>query len=167
MKLNLKPPDVRIVRFRTEHLPRIMQIERASFSRDAYSRSLFRELQAAPGSVFLVARLGRAVAGYIVGIGSEIVSVAVDPVRRGAGVGSALMRHALAELASAGTEHVELVVRTDNLAAIRFYRLFGFRRLRLVAGYYEDGGDGWLMRKSVGRRAQVYPARRQVRPPRP
>jgi ribosomal-protein-alanine acetyltransferase len=145
---------IRTIRFREAHLPRIMQIERASFGRDAYSRSLFQELHAEPGSLFLVARRGASIAGYIVGCAQagvgEIVSVAVDPAHRGAGVGAALVERLLSMLAEAGVGRVELMVRTDNRGAIRFYRLFQFRRVRRVRGYYEDGGDGLLMRKGVG-----------------
>jgi ribosomal-protein-alanine N-acetyltransferase len=145
-------PAIRIVRFRKEHLPRIMQIERASFGRDAYSRSLFRELHGAHPGLFLVARRGTSVSGYIVGCAGagigEIVSVAVDPAHRGAGVGAALVEHLLGKLAAAGVARVELMVRLDNHPAIRFYRQFGFRRVHRVPGYYEDGADGWLMRKA-------------------
>jgi ribosomal protein S18 acetylase RimI-like enzyme len=38
------------------------------------------------------------------------------------------------------------MVRTDNAAAARFYRRFGFRRLGLEPRYYEDGADAWRMR---------------------
>jgi [ribosomal protein S18]-alanine N-acetyltransferase len=143
--------SLRIVFFREAHLPRIMPIERASFGEDAYPRSLFREWQATPGSLFLVARAGSSVAGYALGFAhegaGEIVSIAVACAFRGKGVGGALMGRLVEKLAAAGAMRVELMVRPDNLAAIRLYRRFGFRRVRRVPGYYEDGGDAWLMRK--------------------
>jgi ribosomal-protein-alanine N-acetyltransferase len=47
---------------------------------------------------------------------------------------------------------VELTVRPENVAAIRLYRAFGFRRIRLLPGYYEDGADAVLMRLNAPRR---------------
>ena len=151
--IEAKLAAIYIVRFRADHFPAIMRIERASFGRGAYPRALFDELRAEPGCIFLVARSGGVIAGYILGCArgesSEIVSVAVGPSARGAGVGAALMEALVQRLAAAGALRADLVVRTDNEAAIRFYRRFGFRRLRRLSGYYEDGSDGWLMRKAL------------------
>jgi ribosomal protein S18 acetylase RimI-like enzyme len=41
------------------------------------------------------------------------------------------------------------MVRTGNRPAIRLYRAFGFRRVCLAPRYYEDGADGWLMRRRL------------------
>lgn len=128
-----------------------MEIERASFGRQSYSRGLFRELYDQCRGLFFVARRGKHVAGYIVGsmdgAEAEIVSIAVDPKVRQEGVGRALMERLMDAASSAGAKWMSLMVRTDNHAALRFYRGFGFRRLRMVPGYYEDGADGWLMRR--------------------
>ncbi len=144
-------PAIRIAAFRPAHLDRVLEIERACFGRLAYSRRLFMELHERCGPLFLVARRGSLLAGYAVACGdggaAEIVSIAVDPRCRGRGVGRTLMGRLLELLAGAGIARVALMVRTDNSAAMRFYRRFGFRRARLVARYYEDGADGWLMRR--------------------
>ena len=130
-----------------------MEIERACFGRMAYSRGLFRELHAAAGGLFLVARLGRAIAGYAVGSveggEAEIVSIAVDPAARREHVGTALMAALLDQSAGRGAKRAVLMVRAENQPALRFYRGFGFRRVRLVEGYYEDGAAGWLMRRTL------------------
>ena len=128
-----------------------MQIERASFGKLAYPRRLFRELAGTCGKLFFVARSGRTLAGYLVacveGQTAEIISVAVDPAFRGAGIGRGLVEHLLGALRDSGINRMELMVRTENRAAIGLYRAFRFRRVRRVPGYYEDGADGWLMRK--------------------
>ena len=36
-----------------------------------------------------------------------------------------------------------------NTAARAFYEKYGFRKLRIVRGYYEDGEDGMLMSKDL------------------
>jgi ribosomal protein S18 acetylase RimI-like enzyme len=42
-----------------------------------------------------------------------------------------------------------LMVRAGNTAGAELYRALGFRRLRLVRRYYEDGGDGVLMARAI------------------
>ena len=130
-----------------------MQIERASFGRGAYPRALFEELRAEPGSIFLVGRSEGVIAGYILGCvrgeSGEVISLAVRPSARRAGVGAALMQALLQRIAAAGAARAYLVVRTDNDTAILFYKRFGFRRMRRLTGYYEDGSDGWLMRRAL------------------
>ena len=61
----------------------------------------------------------------------------------------ALLRHTLRALAAAGVRRVELMVRTGNTAGAQLYRGLGFRRVRLVPRYYEDGGDGFLMARAI------------------
>ncbi|HZT33895.1 MAG TPA: ribosomal protein S18-alanine N-acetyltransferase [Bryobacteraceae bacterium] len=144
------PARIRISRFRLAQLPRILAIENAAFPREAYNRQMFLELHRDCSPLFYIARYGHAIAGYMVtctaGSHAEIVSIAVHPQFRQRGLGAALMRHTLRRLKPAGITQVDLMVRTTNAAAIAFYRRFGFRRARCVAGYYDDGADGILYR---------------------
>ncbi len=132
-----------------------MRIERASFGRDAYPERLFRELYRDCGGLFFTARLGRRIAAYAVSClreqTGEIVSLAVEPTAREMGLGRALFDHTLGKLAESGATHAELAVRPENEAAIRLYRAAGFRRAGFVRGYYEDGGDAWVMRRRLER----------------
>ena len=146
-------PAVQIVPFSLRHLPRVLRIERASFGREAWPRSLFLEYYRECREGFLVAKLGGRIAGYILICmarrGAEIDSIAVHPDYRRCGVADALMDHSLRALAAAGVRRVELMVRPDNTAGLRLYRSWGFRRARLVRGYYEDGEDGVLMVRAL------------------
>jgi ribosomal-protein-alanine N-acetyltransferase len=83
------------------------------------------------------------------GQSAELVSVAVAPEFRCKGAASALLESALHRLARRGAARLHLVVRVDNRAARAFYEKYGFRRLRLVRGYYEDEGDGIAMSRLV------------------
>jgi ribosomal-protein-alanine N-acetyltransferase len=139
----LKPSD----------LPRILEIERASFGEDAYDRNLFADFYRKCGDLFLVAVRGARVCGYMVTCSggrtasgrAELVSVAVDPRHREHGVASALMASTLRRLRRRGVVRFSLMVKVTNRAAIRFYERYGFNRSRIVRGYYEDGADGWRM----------------------
>ena len=149
---------IQIVPFSLRHLDRILQIERASFGRDAWPRKLFLEYYDDCRKLFFVGKSSRRIAGYIIGCieGSvdgreaEIASLAVHPDYRRQGLAAALITRLLLELRASGVRRVELMVRVGNTAGEQLYRSFGFRRLRIVARYYEDGGDGILMRQGIG-----------------
>lgn len=148
-------------------LDRIWEIEHASFGREAYDRKLFAYYMDKCGDLFLVAarrpaRAGKAqprskLCGYLIAClrggrlagSAELVSVAVEPEVRGRGAASALLESALRRLARRGAERLTLVVRSSNGPARAFYEKYGFRRLRTVPRYYEDGGDGIAMSRPV------------------
>jgi len=80
---------------------------------------------------------------------AEIVSIAVHPDQRNRGIATALMTDTPAGLRRRGVRTVELMVRTTNRLAVRFYSRFGFKRLRRVARYYDDDAAGFPMRKRL------------------
>jgi ribosomal-protein-alanine N-acetyltransferase len=144
---------IQIVPFRLRHLARVLRIERASFGAEAWPRRCFLELYHDCRDFFVVAKVGGRVAGYAVACAekrnAEIASLAVHPDYRRRGVAGVLMRHTLRELGAAGVGRVELMVRTGNTAGAQLYRSLGFRRVRMVPRYYEDGGDGFLMARAI------------------
>jgi len=142
-------PDLMSVRCaRASDLDAILAIEHASFGLDAYDRKLFAELLHKCGGMFLVAFSGNRVIGYSVCCinfsRAELVSIAVAPRHRKQGVASALLASTLRRLRRRGVERITLMAKVTNQAAIAFYGKFGFRKLRRVARYYEDGSDGFL-----------------------
>ena len=139
-------PSIDVRAFERRNLARIVQIERASFGKDAWAAELFVEYWRQSPELFLIARQGRRIAGYSItrtnGRGAELESIAVDPRYRGRGVGQALMDATVAQL-KAGA--LRLMVSTSNAPALRFYRQYGFVRTRLVKRYYGAGRDAWRM----------------------
>jgi [ribosomal protein S18]-alanine N-acetyltransferase len=141
--------------FRLSDMDRILQIEHASFGKDAYDRNLFAEYQHKCRGLFLVLEKGRNICGYMVtcvGGGAargraELVSIAVDPPHRGKGIASALMDSTLRRLRRRKIGRFHLTVKVTNAAAIRFYKRYGFHKRRIVRAYYEDGADGRRMEK--------------------
>jgi ribosomal-protein-alanine acetyltransferase len=136
-------------------LDRICQIEEASFRQQAYDRKLFAAYLSKCGGLFLVAERHDKICGYLLsclrGTSAELVSVAVAPEIREKGAASALLESLLRRLRRHGTARLHLVVRVNNWAARAFYEKYGFRRLRAIPGYYEDGGDGVAMSRPVAR----------------
>jgi ribosomal-protein-alanine N-acetyltransferase len=142
-------------RVRLQDLGRILEIEAASFGADAYDRNLFAEYTRKCGGLFLVAEWGNKVCAYSItvlspgriGNRAELVSVAVDPAFLGKGAASALMESTLRRLRRRGITRLGLMVVNDR--ALGFYKKYGFRKLRRVARYYEDGADGLSMAKDL------------------
>jgi ribosomal-protein-alanine N-acetyltransferase len=149
-----KPLSIR--RFRKSDLDAILEIEHASFNKDAYDRNLFAEFYHKCGDLFLVAedteRTGR-ICGYMLTctrsrggtLMAQLVSVAVDPRTRRRGVASALMDSTLRRLRRRRVARFSLMVKVTNRRAVAFYRKYRFLPLRIARRYYEDGMDAWLM----------------------
>jgi [ribosomal protein S18]-alanine N-acetyltransferase len=76
--------------------------------------------------------LARAAAGE-----AELLTLAVDPVRRRAGVGAALLEAVISGAAALGAVALHLEVAVDNAAAIALYERAGFGRTGRRRGYYE------------------------------
>jgi ribosomal-protein-alanine N-acetyltransferase len=136
--------DIR--RFEQRNLKRVLEVERDSFGRDAWPGEAFLEYWRESPELFLIARLGRNLAGYSIARttwrGAELDSIAVDPRYRGRGIAQALLA---ATQARVGSRTLRLMVETDNTDALRFYRQSGFVRTRLVRHYYGRGRDAWRM----------------------
>jgi len=138
-------------------LDRIVAIEVASFGREAYDCKLFAHFLRQCGDLFLVVERNRKICGYMVtciragrsAFRAELVSVAVDPAKRAKGAASALLDSTLRRLRRRGVERINLVVRAGNRPALAFYEKYGFRRIRRVTRYYEDGADGIAMARPV------------------
>lgn len=69
----------------------------------------------------------------------EILSVAVDRRRRGAGLGRRLVEAAFGTLAAEGYRTVFLEVEDGNAAALKLYARTGFREIGRRPGYYRNG----------------------------
>lgn len=131
----------------------ILDIEAASFGADAYDRNLFAAYARQSPRLFLVAERRARVRGYSIAAllpgatrrRAELVSLAVHPAFRGQGAASALMDSTLRRLHRRGIARLCLMVKTTNRPARAFYEKYGFRLLRRVAGYYEDGSDGFSL----------------------
>lgn len=147
----------RIRKMRAADLDRILEIEHASFGKDAYDRNLFAEFFHKCGGLFLVAECEQGVCGYMItcirgkshAARGELVSVAVLPPERRHGAASALMDSTLRRLRLRGVTRLGLMVRVTNRKALAFYEKYGFRKLRIVRGYYEREGDGWLLVRAI------------------
>jgi [ribosomal protein S18]-alanine N-acetyltransferase len=138
-------------------MPGIMALERELFPEDAWTPEMFAAEFAQPASrrLYLVAEEANALIGYAGmmftgGPQADVVTLAVDPARWGAGTGTALLTALVDEAVSRGCAEVLLEVREDNPRARQLYLRHGFTEVGIRRGYYQPSGvDAVVMRKEL------------------
>lgn len=137
-------------------IDRVLEIESACFTNEAWSRKDFEELVGSDSDILtsLVYILDGTVSGYISSscvLGElEIHSVAVDSNFRRRGIARALIEE-LERLKNPDIAFLE--VRKSNVPAISLYSSLGFIEYGLRRAYYQDPQeDAMLMRKIFERK---------------
>ena len=139
-------------------LPRIIEIERASYSSPWSLKSFERELTL-PFSRTMLATVDKPGAEAIAPYGSvagflcrwlvaeecHVLNIAVDPAFRRHGVGYFLLSSTIREAVSKQATFVTLEVRRANFAARQLYRKLHFEERRLRKHYYGPGEDAIVM----------------------
>lgn len=142
-------PIVVLTPMRRRHLRGVLRIEAAVYPHP-WSPGLFAGELAMPDSrVYLVARIGAAVAGYgglmVVVDDGHITTLAVDPLWQRQGLATRLLLHLARRAVAHGVEQLTLEVRLSNRAAQELYRRFGFVPAGIRRGYYVDNGEDALV----------------------
>lgn len=141
---------------RSGDIDELVRIENACFETDRLSPRQFRYLiQQAKAATLVAADRHDRPLGYVTILFhrgtslARLYSIAVDPPRRGAGLGTALLRAAEAAALEEGVTHMRLEVRVDDLKTQGLYEREGYRRLGLRSHYYEDETDAVRMEKML------------------
>ncbi|HEX4418612.1 MAG TPA: ribosomal protein S18-alanine N-acetyltransferase [Kofleriaceae bacterium] len=131
-------------------LDAVDDIERHSFPRP-WPRAMFEAELARDVARLDVARAvaGGAVTGFcnywLVAGEIHILAIATHPDRRRAGIGAALLGHALGTGRAQGAGLATLEVRRGNTPAIALYERAGFRIVHVRRAYYQDNGEDALV----------------------
>lgn len=111
---------------------------------EAWTRSQCIGILAMPGVWLTLARVDGFAAGFALTRAimdeAELLLIAVDPARRRAGVGGALLRGVIADCRARGVARLHLEVRANN-PAIALYAAHGFAPAGVRRNYYR-GRDG-------------------------
>jgi ribosomal-protein-alanine N-acetyltransferase len=138
-----------------EACARLAELHARAFDRP-WSAAEFEELLEQPGVAAITAEeagrplgliLVRVVAGE-----AEILTLAVAPEHRRAGLGRALVEAAAAAARGVGTDCLWLEAASDNEAALGLYRAAGFEVAGRRPAYYSRGPDAPAMDAVVMRR---------------
>ena len=148
-------PVVRLREMSQADMAAIIDLEQKLFPDDAWTPEMFAAEFAQPTSRrrYLVAEDAGTLVGYAGmmfsgGSQADVVTLAVDPARWGAGTGTALLLALVGEADRRGYTEVLLEVRKDNPRARQLYLRHGFTEIGIRRGYYQPSGmDAVVMRK--------------------
>lgn len=133
-------------------LPRVVEIERASFT-DPWSVTAFQSALDQDRLNFHVAVHDGAVVGYAVSWfvvdEAELANLAVVPAMRGRRVGAALLTRAIADAALSGCVVMHLEVRESNTAARALYASRGFGMVGRRKRYYREPVEDALILRAI------------------
>jgi ribosomal protein S18 acetylase RimI-like enzyme len=131
-------------------------LENRAFSDNRLCRRSFARFLTSPNASLIVAAQAKTLCGYALVLfrsGSEIArlySLAVDPSYRRQGLGSTLLTAAEQAAYSRGARAMRLELREDNGSAANLYRWSGYRKIKRISRYYEDGAGALRLEKSLG-----------------
>jgi len=123
-----------------------MQIEKACFGNDAWSKSNMKSELVAPHTTYVVAEQGDEVIGYAglsklaSSTSSDIQTIAVSDSHRGSGIGRALMQSLLEVAKKQGAKDILLEVREDKPTPQALYGSLGFVAIDRRENYYQPDG---------------------------
>ena len=145
--------------FNTQDLESVIEINRTCLPENYASFFFMDTFQNCP-SAFRVAQVGTQIVGYIMcriehGFSDikrlkfvrkgHIISIAVMPEHRRAGIASELVKEALDALQEMKADECYLEVRATNETAIKLYEKLAFSLARRVSHYYADGAEALVM----------------------
>lgn len=120
---------------------------------EAWDAVAFASLLAGPGIDAMMAVQGRTPLGFIlmrtITDQAEILTLAVLPSARRAGIGRALVDTGIDAARRRGAATAFLEVSVNNGAAIALYRAAGWGEAGHRMGYYRDGSDALILSRSL------------------
>ena len=134
-------------------LQQVYSIEVKSFE-NPYPYWYIKTLYALAGELFLVARSGETVVGYVIALFRRrrvchLVSIAVAPECRRNRIGSALLASIEQLCLEAGAKAMMLEVDAYNIPALAMYRAHGYQPAMIVPGYYGRNRPALVMVKPL------------------
>jgi ribosomal-protein-alanine N-acetyltransferase len=137
-------------------IPKILEVERLSFSQPWSADSFSRELSL-PFSRIIIGtveagrenRFAGFLCRWLVADECHILNIAVHPNFRRSGVAVTLISEAINEVKAKKAAVITLEVRRSNVAARSLYRKLLFQERRVRKNYYGAGEDAIIMERST------------------
>jgi len=100
---------------------------------------------------FLVVENKKEVIGFVIGITQKdeghILVIAIRDDYKKKGIGTFLMKKLMEIYEKKGIKKLKLEVRVSNVPAISMYKRLGFKITNRLVNYYENGEDGFLLKR--------------------
>jgi len=100
---------------------------------------------------FLVVENKEEVIGFVIGITQKdeghILVIAIRDDYKKKGIGTFLMKKLMDIYEKNGIKKLKLEVRVSNVPAISMYKRLGFKITNRLVNYYENGEDGFLLKR--------------------
>ena len=127
-------------RMTPEDVPVISRLEEETFSMPWSAPSFLEMISKEDARYYVAEKDGKILGGcgvlMIAGEGN-ITNVVIAPEARNQGIGTAMLRHLMAEGDREGLTAYTLEVRISNVAAIHVYEKLGFESAGIRPGFYE------------------------------
>ncbi len=121
---------------------------------ERYNPSLFNYFYETFPEGFIVAEKAHKIIGFLIGVKinpeyAKILMLAVSKYHRKQSIGSGLLNQFLRVIYIEKIKRIELEVRTNNKAAIKFYQKHGFKIKEKKREFYQSGEDAYTMIKEI------------------
>ena len=135
--------------FDPKKVERMTSLVKENFKKD-YSKDLFFEMASLFPDKYLTVIDGDVLVGFLMGAltspkEARILIFVVDKEHRNMGVGTKMLSTFVDRCRAKGTKRIRLEVKTTNEDAIRLYKKFGFKAVRILPRYYRDHSNGYMM----------------------
>lgn len=134
------------------HLDRLYEIEIECFEREAFTKQQIAHLLTDYNSVSLVAKVNGEIVGFIIGmiylernsLTGHILTIDISPIHRRKGIAQKLLQEIEKIFTEKGVKACRLEVREDNIAALRLYQKFGYKKVAKLKNYYGNAHGIYL-----------------------
>ena len=134
------------------HLDRLYEIEMECFEREAFTKQQIAHLLTDYNSVSLVAKVNGKIVGFIIGmiylernsLTGHILTIDISPIHRRKGTAQKLLQEIEKIFTEKGVKACRLEVREDNIAALRLYQKFGYKKVAKLKNYYGNAHGIYL-----------------------
>ncbi|MBN2111030.1 MAG: ribosomal protein S18-alanine N-acetyltransferase [Methanosarcinaceae archaeon] len=152
--------------FEPQDFEEVMEIESEAF--EEHNPFLYMNFYEMNNDCFLVADQNGYVTGFVAGYQTSenegrVFSLAVRNGFRGFGIGTRLLEAINGIFNEKALRYASLEVRLSNKKAQRLYQKMGFIPCWIEHGYYSDGEDGLIMKKSLPPSINTSAGRRPAR----
>ncbi len=122
---------------------------RAFAARERWGRDAIGLQLGLPGAFGWIESAGGMILARTIADEAEVLTLAVDPAAQRSGIGRALLSQTLRTAQQRGAVAVFLEVAFSNTPARALYADAGFVQVGSRRGYYPEGGDALVLRRSL------------------